>query len=117
MHSYKRVTLYMHRIKAMTPQSHSAAPTKPNHTPSRHSRAKGKLLLQTVTWSCVDIAACNAWVSWGSDLAVMHAQQPLGPRASGVPDMPASITVHSICIRVCIYTAALRSGASTGSHK
>ena len=26
-----------------------AAPTKPNHTPSRHSRAKGKLLLQTVT--------------------------------------------------------------------
>ena len=27
----------------------SAAPTKPNHTPSRHSRAKGKLLLQTVT--------------------------------------------------------------------
>ena len=27
----------------------SAAPTKPNHTPSRHSRAKGNLLLQTVT--------------------------------------------------------------------
>ena len=27
----------------------SAALTKPNHTPSRHSRAKGKLLLQTVT--------------------------------------------------------------------
>ena len=27
----------------------SAAPTKPNHTLSRHSRAKGKLLLQTVT--------------------------------------------------------------------
>ena len=27
----------------------SAAPTKPNHTPSRHSRAKGKLFLQTVT--------------------------------------------------------------------
>ena len=27
----------------------SAAPTKPNHIPSRHSRAKGKLLLQTVT--------------------------------------------------------------------
>ena len=27
----------------------SAAPTKPNHTPSRHSRAKGKLLLQSVT--------------------------------------------------------------------
>ena len=27
----------------------SAAPTKPNHTPSRHPRAKGKLRLQTVT--------------------------------------------------------------------
>ena len=27
--------------------------------------------------------------------------------------MPASITVHSVCTRVCIYTAALRSGAST----
>ena len=27
----------------------SAAPTKLNHTPSRHSRAKGKLLLQMVT--------------------------------------------------------------------
>ena len=34
----------------------SAAPTKPNHTPSRHSRAKGKLLLQTVTPH-----ACNRW--------------------------------------------------------
>ena len=55
------------------------------------------------------IAACNAWVSWNSDLAVMHAHQPL--------DMPASITVHSICNRVCIYTAALRSGASAGSHE
>ena len=72
--------------------------------------------LQTPVDVC-RIAACDAWVSWSSDLAVMHAHQPLGPRASGVPDMPASITVHSICTRVCIYTAALRSGASPGSHE
>ena len=25
------------------------------------------------------ITACNAWVSWNGDLAVMHAHQPLGP--------------------------------------
>ena len=47
----------------------------------------------------------------------MHAHQPLDPRASGVPDMPASITVHSICTRVYIYTAALRSGALAGSQE
>ena len=29
----------------------------------------------------------------------------------------ASITMHRICTRVCINTAALRSGASTGSHE
>ena len=45
-----------------------------------------------------------------------------------MPNMPESMTVdvhficipvhvHSICIRVCIYTAAGRSGASAGSHE
>ena len=70
---------------------------------------------QQVLWLC-RIAACNAWVSRNSDLAAMHAHQ-LGPRASGMLNMPASITVHSICTRVYICTAALRSGASTSSHE
>ena len=56
------------------------------------------------------IAACNAWVSWSSDLADMHAHQPLGPRASGVPDMSASITVHSICTRVYIHCCLAQWG-------
>ena len=30
----------------------SAAPTKPNHTPTRHPRAKGKLLLQIYVLEC-----------------------------------------------------------------
>ena len=92
------------------------------------------------------IAACNAWVPgvaiWLSCMHTrlvvpvlrscqspiwiwlvnylhlhLHLHQQLGPRASGVPDMPASITVHSICTRVSIYTAALRSETSTGSHE
>ena len=40
----------------------SAAPTKPNHTPSRHSRAKGKLLLQTVTRHALEADAHTSHV-------------------------------------------------------
>ena len=57
----------------------------------------------SVNLSC---CTCNAWVSWSSDFAVMHAhyQWPLAPRASEVPDMPV----------VSIYTAGkeMRLGLS-----
>ena len=54
--SYTCVTRRKHHRPGIAPSANtthvptagsSAAPTKPNHTPSRHSRAKGKLLLQT----------------------------------------------------------------------
>ena len=52
------------------PQGSSAAPTKPNHTPSRHSRAKGKLLLQTCTCSAT---VCNRTMQHSANAALQQA--------------------------------------------
>ena len=44
------------------------------------------------------IAACNAWVSWNGDLAVMIAHEPLGP-----PRQPAG---RQTCLGASLCTAS-----------
>ena len=63
-----RVTRRKHHRPGIAPNANtthvptagsSAAPTKPNHTPSRHSRAKGKLLPQTEAGRGGYFTSCN----------------------------------------------------------
>ena len=71
LHLYLHLHLHLPALNRVI--TRSSQPTQPAAKPR----------INTQVGMC-RIAACNAWVSWSSDLAVMHAHQPRPPRQRGV---------------------------------
>ena len=75
----------------------SAAPTKPNHTPSRHSCAKGKLPLQPVTSPMCATASHVLILKYEKRLYQTRILQTLNPGSLSLPGCYLCPISHSTC--------------------